>query len=67
MKRGMRRTQQLTETCRSVERIRNTCADLAEHYRRNHETVVEFEAQQIGERTQFAYHKIVHCKEVVLM
>ena len=66
MKRGMQRKQQSTEACHSVERIRNTYADLAEHYRRNHETVVEFEGQRIGEHTQFAYHKIVHHKEVVL-
>ena len=37
--------------------------DLAEHYGRNHETEAEFEAQRPGERTQFAYNRIVHPKK----
>ena len=66
MEGGMRRTQQLSEACRSVERIQDTYVDLAEHYGRNHETAAEFEAQQPGECTQFAYNRIVHPKKVLV-
>ena len=45
MEGGMRRMQQLSEACHSVDRIQDTYADLAEHYGQNHETAAEFEAQ----------------------